>query len=89
MKRLTAPLLAVLPMSGVGFAGYRSYSQNATQEATRLQAALKIQQATKAGAAAQRTFTPFFTPMAIASCKQQPTLEQAGLVKKEGENSMT
>jgi hypothetical protein len=46
-------------------------------------AALKIQQATNA----QQLFTPFFTPMVIASWKSLiPTLEREGLVRQEAGN---
>ncbi len=46
-------------------------------------AALKIQQNIKA----QQVFTPFFTPMVLASWTQLlPTLEREGLVKKEADN---
>ena len=143
MKRLTGPLLAVILLAGIGVAGWRSYSQNATQQAVQLEAAkvqtvrgligsekegffndprlaailqknglrvqfekagsraiaqrgdlmrfdfahpsgapaaLKIRQAVKA----QQVFTPFFTPMVIASWKPLlPVLEREGLVKKE------
>ena len=143
MKRLIGPLLALVLLVGIGFAGWRSYSQNATQQAVQLEAAkvqtvrgligsekegffndprlaailqknglrvqfekagsraiaqrgdlmrldfahpsgapaaLKIRQAVKA----QQVFTPFFTPMVIASWKPLlPVLEREGLVKKE------
>ena len=146
MKRLIGPLLALVLLVGVGFAGWRSYSQNAGQETTRLEAAkvevvrgligsekegffndprlaavlkknglvvqfekagsraiaqrgdlkgfdfahpagapaaLKIQQTAKA----QQVFTPFFTPMVIASWKPLlPVLEREGLVRKEADS---
>jgi hypothetical protein len=146
MKRLIGPLLALVLLVGIGFAGYRSYSQNATEQAAQLEAqkvevvrgligsekesffndprvqavlrknglnvqfekvgsraiaqrtdlknfdfahpagapaAQKIQQAVKA----QQVFTPFFTPMVIASWRALlPTLEREGLVKKEADN---
>lgn len=50
-------------------------------------AAQKIQQAVKGETATQQLFTPFFTPMVIASWKSLlPVLEREGLVKKEAEN---
>ncbi|MFM9881268.1 MAG: hypothetical protein ACKVOO_12760 [Burkholderiaceae bacterium] len=146
MNRLIGPLLALLLLVGVGYAGWQSYSQNAAQETLRLEAAkmetvrgligsekegffvdprvqavlqknaiavqvekvgsraiaqradlksfdfahpagapaaLKIQQATKA----QQVFTPFFTPMVIASWKSLiPLLEREGLVRQEAGN---
>ena len=135
MKRLIGPLLALLLLVGIGFAGYRSYTQNNFEQTARLQAgkielvrgligsekegfyndprlhavlrknglnvqfekvgsraiahpagapaALKIQAAVKS----QQIFTPFFTPMVIASWKSLlPTLEREGLVKKESDN---
>jgi hypothetical protein len=146
MKRLIGPLLALLLLLGVGFAGYRSYSQNQATQAARLEAekveqvrgligsekegfyndprvqavlrknalavvfekvgsraiaqrtdlksfdfahpagapaAQKIQQSVKA----EQVFTPFFTPMVVASWKQLlPTLMAEGLVKKEADN---
>lgn len=147
MNRLIGPLLALILLTGIGFAGYRSYSQNAEQEAIRLEAArvevvrgligsekegffndprlqavlrknglavqfekvgsraiaqrtdlksfdfahpagapaaLRIQQASKSAGAAPQIFTPFFTPMVVASWKPLlPTLKREGLVKLE------
>lgn len=146
MKRLIGPLLALLLLVGVGYAGWQSYSQSAAEETLRLEAAkmetmrgligsekegffsdprvvavlqknaitvqvekvgsraiaqrtdlksfdfahpagapaaLKIQQSAKA----QQLFTPFFTPMVIASWKSLiPLLEREGLVKQEAGN---
>jgi hypothetical protein len=146
MNRLTGPVLALLVLVGVGYAGWHSYEQGATDKTAKLQAAqtetlrgligsekeaffndprvvdilhknalvvqvekagsrsiaqradlksfdfahpagapaaLKIQQATKA----QQVFTPFFTPMVIASWKTLiPLLEREGLVKLEAGN---
>jgi Bacterial extracellular solute-binding protein len=143
MKRLVGPILALLVLAGVGFAGWRSYEQRALEQTAKLEAAkmetvrgligsekesffndprviailqknaltvqiekagsraiaqradlksfdfahpagapaaLKIQQVTKA----QQIFTPFFTPMVIASWKTLiPVLEREGLVKQE------
>lgn len=144
MKRLVGPLLAVALLLGIGYAGYRSYSQNRLLESARSEAekmetvrgligsekegffndprvqdalrkhnitvvvekvgsraiaqrtdlqkfdfahpsgapaAQKIQQSVKA----QQVFTPFFTPMVVASWKQLlPALMAEGVVKKEG-----
>lgn len=146
MKRLVGPLLAVLLLLGIGFAGYRSYSETQRVETARIEAekmetvrgligsekegffndprvqeilrknslavsfekvgsraiaqradlksfdfahpagapaAQKIQQSVKA----QQVFTPFFTPMVVASWKQLlPTLMAEGIVKKESDN---
>jgi hypothetical protein len=146
MKRLFGPLLAVVLLLGIGFAGYRSYSDKQRIETTRIEAekmetvrgligsekegffndarvqevlrkhslavsfekvgsraiaqrsdlksfdfahpagapaAQKIQQSVKA----QQVFTPFFTPMVVASWKQLlPTLMAEGIVKKEADN---
>jgi Bacterial extracellular solute-binding protein len=146
MKRLIGPLLALLLLVGVGYAGWQSYSQSAAEETMRLEAAkvevvrgligsekegffsdprvvavlqknaitlqvekvgsraiaqrgdlktfdfahpagapaaLKIQQSAKA----QQIFTPFFTPMVIASWKSlMPLLEREGLVRQEAGN---
>jgi hypothetical protein len=146
MNRLIGPVLALLVLVGVGYAGWHSYQQRAVEETTKLEAAktelvrgligsekeaffndprvveilrknalvvqvektgsrsiaqrsdlksfdfahpagapaaLNIQQATKA----QQVFTPFFTPMVIASWKTLvPVLEREGLVKLEGGN---
>ena len=142
MNRLVGPLLAVLLLLGIGFAGYRTYTDNQRVEAARLEAdkmesvrgligsekegsfndprvqeilrrhsltvtfekigsrviaqrveiksfdfahpagapaAQKIQQSVKG----QQVFTPFFTPMVVASWKQLlPTLMAEGIVKK-------
>ncbi len=146
MNRLIGPVLAVLVLAGVGFAGWRSYDQRSTEQTAKLEAAkmevvrgligsekesffndprvvailqknaitvqiekagsraiaqradlksfdfahpagapaaLKIQQLTKA----PQVFTPFFTPMVIASWKTLiPVLEREGLVKLEAGN---
>jgi hypothetical protein len=146
MNRLVGPLLAVVLLVGIGFAGYRSYKQNQVVEQARIAAeqmevvrgligsekegffndprvqevlrknsltvafekvgsraiaqrtdlksfdfahpagapaAQKIQQSAKG----QQVFTPFFTPMVIASWKQLlPPLMAEGIVKKEGDN---
>lgn len=143
MNRFIGPVLALLVLTGVGYAGWHSYEQSAVDKTAKLQAAqtetlrgligsekeaffndprvveilrknalilqvekagsrsiaqrgdlksfdfahpagapsaLKIQQATKA----QQMFTPFFTPMVIASWKTLvPVLEREGLVKLE------
>lgn len=144
MRRLIGPLLALILLAGLGFAGWRSYEQKAAQDQARIEAArvetvrgligsekesffndpravellrkhglavtvekagsraiathpslkdsdfahpagapaaLKIQKSTKA----QQLFTPFFSPMVIASWKQLiPVLEREGLVRQEG-----
>jgi hypothetical protein len=146
MKRLLGPILAVILLLGIGFAGYRSYSENRLVEQARIAAeqmetargligsekegffndprvqealrshglavsvekvgsraiaqradlksfdfahpagapaAQKIQQSAKA----LQVFTPFFTPMVIASWKQLlPPLMTEGIVKKDGDN---
>jgi Bacterial extracellular solute-binding protein len=146
MKRLIGPLLALVLLLGIAYAGYESYSRNDAEQTAKLEAAkveqvrgligsekegfyndprlaavlrknglnvqfekvgsraiaqrtdlknfdfahpagapaaLKTQQAVKA----QQVFTPFFTPMVIASWKSLlPTLEREGLVKKEADS---
>jgi len=146
MNRLVGPLLAVVLLLGVGFAGYRSYNQNQQVEQARIAAeqmetvrgligsekegfftdprvqevlranslavtvekvgsraiasrtdlksfdfahpagapaAQKIQQSAKA----LQAFTPFFTPMVVASWKQLlPPLMAEGIVRQENDN---
>jgi hypothetical protein len=146
MKRLVGPLLALVLLLGIGFAGYRSYNQNQLIETARVEAEkmetvrgligsekegffndLRVQEVLRkhsivvsfekvgsraiaqradlksfdfahpAGAPAaqkilqsvkgQQVFTPFFTPMVVASWKQLlPTLMAEGIVKREADN---